>query len=140
MRNPVLRSILPTMLVLILSGCGLAAGPSTSIHLTMTEFAFAPNTLTVPAGQEITIRVTNNGAVAHDLVIMKLGQELSSRDHAGPEARANAYWEQEQVAAGTTMESKFVSPAEPGEYQIICGVAGHLEAGMVGKLVVVRSP
>ena len=103
----------------------------------MTDFAFAPNTLTVPSGQMITIRVTNNGAVAHDLMIMKLGQELTSHDHVDAETHARAYWEQEQLAAGETRTATFTAPAEPGEYQMICGVAGHLEAGMVGKLVVV---
>ena len=103
----------------------------------MTDFAFVPNTLTVPSGQEITIRVTNNGAVAHDFVIMKLGHELTSHDHVGADTHANAYWEQEELAAGEARTSTFAAPAEPGEYQIICGVAGHLEAGMVGKLVVV---
>ena len=60
-------------------------------------FAFTPNTLMVPAGQEITIKVTNNGAVAHDLMIIKLGDELSSHDHVGSDAHANADWEQNQL-------------------------------------------
>lgn len=140
MRNLSPITMLTTLTVIILSACGRAEGASTSLQLTTTDFAFTPNRLSVPAGQEITIRVSNNGAVAHDLMIMKLGKELTSHDHAGPEAHANAYWEQELLAPGTTRESTFVAPAEPGEYQIICGVAGHVEAGMVGKLVVVAAP
>jgi plastocyanin len=140
MRKLKLTIVLHGIVALILSACGPVGGPSTSIQVSMTDFAFMPNTLTVPSGQEITIRTTNNGAVAHDLMIMKLGKDLSSHDHAGAEAHANAFWEQEQLAAGETRESTFMAPTEPGEYQIICGVAGHLEAGMVGKLVVVSSP
>jgi plastocyanin len=140
MRNSPSYAIVCSLAILILSACGAAGGPSTSLQLTMTDFAFAPNMLTVPAGQEITLRITNNGAVAHDFMIMRQGYELSSHDHAGPEAHANAFWEQEQLAAGETVLSKFTAPSEPGEYQIICGVAGHLEAGMVGTLVVVSSP
>jgi uncharacterized cupredoxin-like copper-binding protein len=103
----------------------------------MTDFAFAPNTLTVPAGQQINVTVSNSGAVAHDLMIMKLGKDLTSHDHVGADAHANAYWEQEQVPPGQSLQSTFTAPAEPGQYQIICGIAGHLEAGMVGTLVVV---
>ena len=132
--------LLPTIVSLILSACGSAGGPSTSIQVSMTDFAFTPNTLTVPSGEEITIRTTNNGAVAHDFMIMKLGKEIGSQDHAGAEAHANAFWEQEQLAAGETRESTFMAPMEPGAYQIICGIAGHMEAGMVGRLVVVSPP
>jgi len=140
MRNLSAITVLSTLCVMILSACGPGGGPSTSLQLTMTDFAFTPNSLSVPSGKEITIRVTNNGAVAHDLMIMMLGSELVSGDHAGSQAHANAYWEQELLAPGTMKESTFVAPSEPGEYQIICGVAGHLEAGMTGKLVVVAAP
>jgi uncharacterized cupredoxin-like copper-binding protein len=106
----------------------------------MTDFTFIPNTLTVPAGEEITLSVTNGGAIAHDFVIMKLGYQIDSHGHFGREEHANVYWEQEQLEPGARLESKFTSPAEPGEYQIVCGVAGHVEAGMVGKLIVVPAP
>jgi uncharacterized cupredoxin-like copper-binding protein len=106
----------------------------------MTDFAFTPNTLSVPAGEEITIKVTNNGAVAHDLMIMKAGKELTSHDHVGSGSHADAYWEQNLVGPGESRESTFAAPSEPGEYMILCGVAGHLEAGMTARLVVVASP
>lgn len=125
---------------IILTACTAGAGPSTSLKLTMTDFAFAPNTLTVPAGQEITITAANNGAVSHDFMIMKLGQDLTSRDHVGAQTHVNAFWEQDPVPSGQTVQSTFVAPTEPGAYQIVCGIAGHLEAGMVGKLIVVPSP
>src|SRR5574340_166337 len=134
MRSKTAVIILPITLALILSACGPGGGPSTSVAVTMTDFAFTPNSLMVPAGQEITIKVTNNGAVAHDLMIIKLGDELTSHDHVDSNAHSNAYWEQTQLAPGSTQESKFTAPTVPGEYQMICGVPGHLEAGMVGKL------
>jgi len=127
-------------LTLILSACAGSGAPSTSISLRMTDFSFLPNTLTVPAGQEITIAVTNAGAVAHDFMIMQLGHDISGDGHVGVEEHANVYWEQVQLDAGETLKSTFTAPSEPGEYQIVCGVAGHLEAGMVGKLIVVAGP
>ena len=126
--------------LVLLGACGSPARPSTSIKVTMTDFAFSPNTITVPAGQAISVRVTNNGAVSHDLMIMNLGHELSSQDHADTGAHANALWEQAPLGAGESKESTFLAPNEPGAYQIICGVAGHFEAGMVGRLIVVASP
>ena len=128
------------LLLLILSACGASNGASTSVSLTMTDFTFLPSTLTVPAGEEITLTLTNSGAVAHDLMIMKLGQEISSGGHVGPEEHANVFWEQELLGAGETVKATFTAPTEPGEYQIVCGVAGHLEAGMQGRLIVVAAP
>ena len=130
---------LAVLVASILSACG-AGGPSTSISLTMTDFTFLPNTLTVPAGEEITLTVTNSGAVAHDFMIMKLGHAVGGNGHVGEAEHANVYWEQEQLEAGRTLQSKFTAPSEPGEYQIVCGVAGHFEAGMSGKLIVVDTP
>jgi uncharacterized cupredoxin-like copper-binding protein len=132
--------VLAASLALILTACGAGGGPSTSISLTMTDFTFLPNTLTVPAGKEITMSVTNGGAVAHDFMIMKLGHEVSGNGHVGAAEHANVYWEHEMLEAGQTQQTKFTAPNEPGEYQIVCGVAGHFEAGMVGKLIVVDAP
>jgi uncharacterized cupredoxin-like copper-binding protein len=126
-------------LCLILSGCAPAAA-STNVSLTMTDFSFLPNTITVPAGQEITIDVTNSGAVAHDLMIMKAGYELVANQHVHAEDHGNAFWEQELLDPGHKLSSTFMAPSTPGEYQIVCGVAGHFEAGMVGRLIVVASP
>lgn len=63
---------LAVLLTLLLASCG-EAGPTTTINVTMTDFQFTPNQFTVPAGQEITINVTNTGAVVHNFIIMKLG-------------------------------------------------------------------
>jgi uncharacterized cupredoxin-like copper-binding protein len=125
--------------ILILSACGGGGQPSRSISLTMTEFSFLPNTFTVPAGEDVTITVTNAGAVAHDFMIMKLGYELGSHT-PGKDLDPSVYWRQEQLEAGEVAQSTFTAPSQPGEYLIVCGVAGHLEAGMVGKLIVVPAP
>jgi uncharacterized cupredoxin-like copper-binding protein len=41
----------------------------------------------------------------------------------------------QSVDAGKTVTFKFTAPAA-GEYQVVCDVAGHLEAGMQGKVIV----
>jgi uncharacterized cupredoxin-like copper-binding protein len=125
--------ILVALLSLTLSACG-AAGPSSTINVTMTDFQFTPKEFTIPAGQEITVDVVNNGAVIHEFVIMKSGQTVG--DKFDDEDEANIYWEVElQPGASTT--ATFTAPADPGDYQLVCGTAGHLEAGMIGKIIVV---
>ncbi len=126
-------------LALILSGCGGGGAdkPTTSINVTMTDFAFSPNVFTVPAGQQISFKAQNNGAVAHSFIIMQLGHEV--HDHFTQADQANVYWEQAEVQPGQSAQASFTSPTQPGTYQVLCGNAGHFEAGMVAKLVVVAS-
>lgn len=101
----------------------------------MTDFTFLPNAFTVPAGEQISLEATNSGAVAHSFLIMKLGQEV--RTHFTPADKSKVYWAHEQLAPGTSVHETFTSPSEPGSYQVVCENAGHFEAGMVAKLVVV---
>jgi len=121
------------VLTLALSSCG-AAGPSTKINVTMTDFHFEPMEFTVPAGQEITVNATNNGAVEHEFVIFNLG--TNAGDKFGDEDEENIFWEVE-VQPGQSATETFVAPTDPGEYYVTCGIEGHLEAGMSAKLIVV---
>ncbi len=122
-------------LSLILAACGGGgSSASTSIKVDMVEFMFTPDSYTVPAGQEITIELKNSGAIEHEFVIMKFGTEVSQPFDDNDEG--NIHWEKE-VAAGQTETMTFTAPTEPGTYQVVCGIAGHMEAGMVGTLVVV---
>jgi uncharacterized cupredoxin-like copper-binding protein len=121
------------VLALALTACG-ASGASTNLKVALTEFMFDPSEFTVPAGQEITIELSNNGAVMHDFIIMKYGTTVG--DEFDEEDQANVYWEAE-LEPGTTSTYTFTAPSEPGEYQVVCGVEGHYQAGMVAKLIVV---
>ncbi len=50
---------------------------------------------------------------------------------------ASAYWEAE-VQPDDTVTLSFIAPDQPNTYQIVCGMPGHLQAGMVGTLDVVK--
>ena len=126
------------LIVAILTACGGTNHPSKQINVTMTDFAFSPNTFTVPAGEQITFSATNNGAVAHSFAIMKLGHEVAG--HFTSEDQANVYWEQAEVSPGGSADATLTAPSEPGVYQVVCVNGGHFEAGMVAKLVVVAQP
>ena len=120
-------------LSLMLVSCG-GGGASTKINVTMTDFQFQPNQFTVPAGQEITFDSTNNGAVVHNFVIMKLGTS------AGPffddEDVPNVFWEVE-IQPGGSVNTSFTAPTDPGDYEVVCRTEGHIASGMTAKLTVV---
>ncbi|MDX1378769.1 MAG: cupredoxin domain-containing protein [Anaerolineales bacterium] len=120
---------------LLLSACG-GGGATTEIDVLMTDFAFEPMEFTVPAGQEITVNATNNGAVEHEFVIFNFGTDAG--ETFDDEDEANIYWEVE-VQPGQSATTSFVAPTEPGVYTVTCGIEGHLEAGMSGLLTVVAA-
>jgi uncharacterized cupredoxin-like copper-binding protein len=130
----ILSSIALIVLGLILSACASAANASnTNLSVDLTDFAFKPNTIKVPAGKEITVQVTNKGANVHEFVIMKAGTQVSVPFDDNDEG--NIYWEIDDVQPGATKTDKFTAP-EAGTYQLVCGTPKHVEMGMVGTLTV----
>ncbi len=120
-------------LFLVLTACGAGNAPSADLKVEFTDFAFNPNAFFVPADQEITLTATNAGAVVHEFVIMKNGTTVG--DDFGDEDKGNIYW-QIEVQPGESKTVTFMAPGA-GEYQIVCGTAGHFLAGMIGSLTVV---
>lgn len=123
---------------LVLTACSGSTSASTTLNVTMTEFAFTPNTFTIPAGKTISITIRNNGAVVHSFIVMKSGYSVNGQFTDAD--KPNIFWEEPQIAPGQSITDKFAAPEEPGVYQIICGVPGHLESGMVAKLTVINQP
>jgi len=123
------------VLSLVLAGCG-GKPALNKIDVTMTDFKYTPDSATIAAGQTITLNATNNGAVKHEYVIMKHGLDIGA--DFGPEDEDNIYWEQE-VEPGKSVSVTFTAPSDLGDYQIVCGIAGHFTAGMVSKLTVVAA-
>ncbi len=134
MKKSMLLTVL-AVIFLLLAGCGGGAkSGSDKINVTMTDFHFTPDTFTIPAGKEITFTGRNDGAVTHDFVIMKSGTSVG--DSFGPEDEANVFWKTE-IPAGQNLTQTFTGPTQPGEYEVLCAIPGHYQAGMSAKLTVV---
>ena len=110
-------------------------GTSNTLNVEITDFAFTPNQFSMQAGEQITLHATHNGLVEHDFVIMKLGTDVGG--HFNEDDLANVYW-QVRIQPGESQTVTFTVPSEPGIYQIVCAMPGHVEAGMVGSLEVVE--
>lgn len=125
------KLVLLTVLSLVLAACGGSSGPKAEISAIMTDLMFTPANFEVPAGSEVTLKLVNNGAVEHNFIIMKKGAVYTnSADVQLEDIIIDA-----KLAAGESGDFTFKID-EAGEYDVICNVPGHLEAGMVGKLVV----
>ena len=130
MKKIAFATVLVLGLSVVLTGC--SSGPS--INVTITDFAYTPNAWTVPAGASVTLKARNDGAVEHEFAIMKLGTSVTPP--FGDKDEANIFWELDEIGPGTTKSATFTAPTEPGRYEVICGLAGHIENGMVGSLIV----
>ena len=128
------RWTLVLLLLAVLSACGGAAQPTTHLKVTLTDFMFQPNQMTVPAGEEITFNGSNTGAVVHNFVIMKQGTSAGPTFEADDEP--NVYWEVE-LAPGAPTDTSFTAPSEPGDYEVVCRTEGHIQSGMIATLHVV---
>lgn len=111
----------------------VACSGSSTISVTTTDTKFEPLTWTVKAGKPVTITITNNGALVHEWVLIKQGQEVTVPFDADDEDKV--FWEIE-AEPGETKTETFTAPSEAGTYTIVCGTPGHIELGMVGSLEV----
>ncbi len=123
---------------LAVSACGNGDQASTELSVTTTDFQFSPQTWTIPAGEEISIAITNNGTVVHEWVLLKPGVTITSEDDlpdTEEELLADFVYVEDEVDPGTTKTLTFMAPAA-GTYQVICAIPGHFGGGMEGTLTV----
>lgn len=137
-----LKKILPAFVfIFLLAACGGTSQPSTEITIELTDFTYSPSSITIPAGQPVVLTIHNAGLVEHDFVIDKIFvssvvAEGDAAEHEMPDMAAESYDLHISTPVGETSTLKFTA-MEPGTYQFFCTVEGHLEAGMIGELIVV---
>jgi plastocyanin len=110
--------------MLVLAACGSGddddddAAELTGTPVAMKDsMKFEPDTLTVKAGSEVEIALTNDGAIKHNFSI----------DDADVD---------KDLEGGKSESFTFTAPDSPGEYKIHCAIPGHESAGMVATLIV----
>jgi len=125
-------------LILILSGlaAGCGGGGPVAVQVDMSEFSFAPETISAPAGAEIHLTLNNTGALDHNFLLMNAGKEVSG---SWSETNAvDAFFTQIQTPGGESITVTFTAPSQPGAYQFLCSVPAHLEQGMTGTFTVTQ--
>ncbi len=127
------------VLSLVIGACGDGDEASTALEVTTTDFQFSPNSWTVPAGEEISIDITNDGSVLHEWVLMQPGVNIDSEadlPDTEEELLAEFVYVEDEVEAGANKTLSFTAP-DAGTYQVICAIETHFDAGMEGTLTVV---
>ena len=102
------------------------------------------NPTSVPAGQ-VSLRVANNGMLAHEVMVMPLGPgqnpgqrpignnwKVDETGSLGEAARTCGAGEGDGIAPGTMGWNTLT--LTPGRYELLCNIAGHYGSGMYTEL------
>ncbi len=95
----------------------------------MAEFSFTPSVVSAPASAKITLKLTNNGTVDHNWVLMEAA--YTAEPPFSDEDQSHVLQEF-TLSPGEQQTVTFTAPSDPGKYQVVCSAPGHLEAGMQG--------
>ncbi|TWO68701.1 plastocyanin [Caenimonas sedimenti] len=116
---------------------GNAKAARRTIEIAMSDdMRFTPSNIEVRQGETVKFVVRNKGKVLHEMVI---GDKKTLDEHAALMARFPGMEHDEpymaHVAAGK-QGSLVWNFNRPGEFDFACLIAGHYQAGMVGKIKV----
>ncbi|MBH0229175.1 plastocyanin/azurin family copper-binding protein [Halobacillus yeomjeoni] len=129
------------------------------IEVSAYEMGFDPSEITLKKGVEYELVLINDGDMFHDLTTTELKAEITFKgempDHPESMSMLDELFGVTKVHAagdhdghhknsfhmnaksGQTVKLKFI-PSEVGEYEFVCTVPGHEEAGMTGTFTVVE--
>jgi plastocyanin len=123
------RLAVPCAMLAFLAGCGgdddeeptrsVTVNPNSTLRVTADEYSFDPGRVVVRGAGPLTIRLRNDGDLAHNLRIERDGEDIGGT----PTFRGG------QTQSGRVN-------LEHGRYELICTVGDHAELGMRGELEV----
>jgi uncharacterized cupredoxin-like copper-binding protein len=94
-----------------------AASSSQTIKITMNEFSFSQNEITVKKGEKVHFVLTNSGNYPHDMNAKEISLD-------------------KDVDPGKTEEFDWTAPDKAGTYKVICDKPGHMEKGMTMTMTI----
>lgn len=114
-----------------------AAGPvgsnNATVNVSLKEFSLAAQPTSTGSGQ-IAFNVKNDGAVVHELVVIRTEADAGSLPQSGGKVdETNAGFEvkgKAQNIAGGASGTIAATGLPAGKYALICNIPGHYQAGM----------
>jgi uncharacterized cupredoxin-like copper-binding protein len=127
--------------------CGGGSASTTTgrtIDVAMSEFTYSPATISLKAGETVALRFKNSGVVEHEFMAGRKAMTgmgysedwlaMAKTDHGGGHDSHDGTGVRVQPKESASLT--LTVPAEKGEFEFGCFMAGHYEGGMKGKLVV----
>lgn len=133
------KSVVLLLMLWLVMGCSDKPAPADEavtvtdvLAIKAQDLTFDRTQLAVPAGAEVTVNLTNTGALEHNWVLVAATVEPATATVADAINQAAS----DVLAGGRSTTFTFTAPAA-GNYSFVCTVPGHAAAGMVGALTVV---
>lgn len=119
---------------------GDARGAKRTIEIVMTDnMRFTPDHVEVRQGETVKFVIKNKGAMLHEFV---MGTKAELDEHAALMVKFPNMEHDEpfmaHVKPGTSGEIIWTFN-RPGDFEFACLIAGHYQAGMVGKIKVIAT-
>lgn len=108
-----------------------------TVTVELTEFSFSPSDLLFEAGQPYKLEIKGIGQEKHYFAAPEFFKAIATRkvqSNSDGEIKA-PYFTAIEVYPEGQLDLYFV-PVTPGEYGVVCTIAGHEESGMVGSLTI----
>lgn len=142
----VIAALAATLLVIVAAGCGdnktttstpaatSATTGSSTVNAVMKEYSISPDKPVVAAGS-VKFNVTNKGKLEHEFIVIKtdlaadkLPISKAHPDRIDEDAHSlSVAGEIEELVPGESDNKTF--NLKPGNYTLICNIAGHYQAG-----------
>lgn len=108
-----------------------------TIEITMSDtMRFSPAELRIKQGETIRFVVRNRGKLMHEMVLGTM-QELTAHGELMKQNPGMEHDEPYQAHVQPGAQEELIWHfTKPGEFHYACLVAGHLEAGMIGRITV----
>ncbi len=153
MKRLVILGIVAVLVAAFTTGA-MAAAKVQKVSITMTEFKFAPKSITVQAGVPVALTLVNKGTVEHEFMVYvppkappddwdeyimentyfkDIGEVEGVFPGVGAVAGTRVFEVEVEKGKRATLE---FTPAKKGTFEIGCHVEGHYEGGMKGTLIV----
>ncbi len=117
--------------------CGGGGNGGETVDVSLKEWTLTPSASTAPAGK-VTFAATNDGAVQHELVIIKTDMPVDqlpvTNDTVDVAAAGDEIGEIERFDPGQTEEASF--DLEAGTYALICNIPTHYAQGLRASFTV----
>lgn len=117
--------------LILATGSPSVAQTATPVPIQLSNFKFAPSTITLDHGRPYVLRLTNASSGGHDFT----ATEFFAASNVAPADRSLIAGGAIEVPSGKTVDIHLTAPAA-GIYRLKCSHSFHKMFGMSGSIVV----